>query len=64
MVHLLLYIPSDTTKEDEPMAETQNTNIVKVLRMSREMMMLADEGDHERKDRSCGVLYGPLRDMA
>jgi hypothetical protein len=64
MVHLLLYIPSDTTKEDEPMAETQNTNIVKVLRMSREMMMLADEGDHERKDRSCGVLYGTLRDMA
>ena len=46
------------------MAESYNTNIVKVLRMSREMMMLADEGDHDRKDRSCGVLYGTLRDMA
>jgi len=46
------------------MAQTHNENIVKVLRMSRAMMLLADEGDHVRKDRSCGVLYGTLRDMA
>jgi len=46
------------------MADTHNTNIVKVLRISREMMLLADDGDHERKDGSCGVLYGTLRDMA
>jgi hypothetical protein len=28
------------------------------------MMVLADEGDSVRRDRSCGVLYGTLRDTA
>jgi len=28
------------------------------------MMSLADEGDTSRQDRSCGVLYGTLRDSA
>jgi hypothetical protein len=28
------------------------------------MMLLADRGDENRKDRSCGVLYGTLRDSA
>ena len=28
------------------------------------MMVLADEGDSVRKDASCGVLYGTLRDSA
>jgi hypothetical protein len=41
-----------------------NQNIVKVLRLTRDMMLLADEGDNSRQDRSCGVLYGTLRDAA
>jgi hypothetical protein len=41
-----------------------NKNIIKVLRLSRDMMLLADRGDENRKDRSCGVLYGTLRDSA
>jgi len=41
-----------------------NTNIVKVLRLTRDMMLLADQGDTSRPDRSCGVLYGTLRDSA
>ena len=28
------------------------------------MMVLADRGDRNRQDRSCGVLYGTLRDSA
>tara|TARA_B100000609_G_C17116872_1_gene382774 strand:- start:248 stop:430 length:183 start_codon:yes stop_codon:yes gene_type:complete len=28
------------------------------------MIILADEGDANRKDASCGVLYGMLRDSA
>jgi len=28
------------------------------------MMLLADRGDENRQDRSCGVLYGTLRDSA
>jgi hypothetical protein len=41
-----------------------NKNIIKVLRLSRNMMLLADRGDECRQDRSCGVLYGTLRDSA
>jgi hypothetical protein len=41
-----------------------NKNIIKVLRLSRDMMLLADRGDENRRDRSCGVLYGTLRDSA
>ena len=41
-----------------------NKNIIKVLRLSRDMMLLADRGDEHRQDRSCGVLYGTLRDSA
>jgi len=41
-----------------------NENIRKVLRLTRDMMLLADEGDNWRQDRSCGVLYGTLRDSA
>jgi hypothetical protein len=41
-----------------------NINIVKVLRLTRDMMVLADQGDVTRQDRSCGVLYGNLRDAA
>lgn len=41
-----------------------NLNIVKVLRLTRDMMLLADQGDSNRQDRGCGVLYGTLRDAA
>lgn len=41
-----------------------NSNIIKVLRLTREMIILADEGDRYRRDKSCGVLYGILRDYA
>jgi hypothetical protein len=41
-----------------------NINLVKVLRLAREMIILADEGDEHRMDKSCGVLYGILRDTA
>jgi hypothetical protein len=29
-----------------------------------EMLALADEGDRDRDDDSCGILYGILRDTA
>jgi hypothetical protein len=41
-----------------------NKNIIRVLRLSRNMMLLADRGDDHRQDKSCGVLYGALRDSA
>lgn len=42
----------------------ENDNLRRVLRLSREMLALADEGDRDRTDDACGILYGMLRDMA
>jgi hypothetical protein len=41
-----------------------NENLVKLIRLSREMLALADEGDRDRMDDSCGIAYGILRDSA
>ena len=46
------------------MATEFNANLLKVLRMTNEMLALADEGDRDRNDDSCGILYGILRDVA
>jgi len=46
------------------MAKAYNTNLQRVTRLTREMLALADEGDRDRNDDSCGILYGILRDMA
>ncbi len=46
------------------MPEPFNEHIQEVLRLTREMMVLADLGDRDRVDSSCGVLYGTLRDAA
>lgn len=46
------------------MTKPCNRNIIRVLRLSRDMMILADRGDESRTDRSCGILYGTLRDSA
>lgn len=41
-----------------------NEHIREALRMARELMALADEGDADRQDDGCGVLYGVVRDCA
>lgn len=46
------------------MPKEYNENILAVIRMTREMMLLADKGDLERGDDGCGVLYGTMRDAA
>jgi hypothetical protein len=46
------------------MSQMYNENLRRVLHLSREMLALADEGDQDRLDASCGILYGILRDMA
>ncbi len=42
--------------------ESCNQNIVEVLKLSRNLIELANKGDSERKDKSCGVLFGMARD--
>jgi len=46
------------------MNETFDENIRRVLRLTREMLALADEGDLERHDDAGAVLFGVLRDCA
>ncbi|PID78088.1 MAG: hypothetical protein CSB21_02160 [Deltaproteobacteria bacterium] len=42
----------------------ENKNILKVLELSKEMLLLADNGDKYRKDTGCGIVYGVLRDYS
>ena len=46
------------------MSKAYNENLRRVGRLTQEMLALADEGDEQRDDPSCGILYGILRDMA
>jgi len=39
-----------------------NDNLVRILKLTREMLALSDEGDRDRDDSSCGIIYGILRD--
>jgi len=43
-------------------SQEQNENLRKLIELTREMLALADEGDRDRQDDSCGILYGILRD--
>lgn len=46
------------------MPQKANENLSRTLRLTREMLALADEGDRDRRDDSCGIIYGIMRDMA
>ncbi len=46
------------------MSQPFNENLRRALQITREMLALADEGDRDRNDDSCGILYGVMRDMA
>ncbi|MCD4654327.1 hypothetical protein K8T06_10390 [bacterium] len=46
------------------MVSPVNENLLKLVRLTREMLALADEGDRDRDDDSCGIVYGILRDSA
>ena len=41
-----------------------NLHIEKTLKLVEDMICLADEGDSDREDSGCGILYGVLRDSA
>ena len=46
------------------MGKAFNDNLKRTIKLTREMLALADEGDRDRNDDSCGILYGILRDSA
>jgi hypothetical protein len=39
-------------------------NILQTIQLTLEMIRLADQGDADREDTGCGILYGILRDSA
>lgn len=39
-------------------------NIRRMLRLIEQMIQLADQGDADREDTGCGILFGVLRDSA
>lgn len=41
-----------------------NLHIQKTLKLVEDMIYLANQGDIEREDNGCGILYGVLRDSA
>ncbi len=41
-----------------------NLHIERTLQLTQEMILLADQGDSDREDNGCGILYGVLRDSA
>jgi hypothetical protein len=41
-----------------------DNNINRTLKLVEEMIVLADQGDVEREDVGCGIMYGILRDAA
>lgn len=47
-----------------PLLKPCDRNILKILNLTEEMIVLADQGDVDREDVGCGVLYGVLRDTA
>jgi hypothetical protein len=46
------------------MSEPSNENLRRTIRLTREMLALADEGERDLNDSSCAILYGILRDAA
>ena len=44
--------------------KTCDKNIIKTLDLTEAMLRLANQGDTDREDVGCGILYGTLRDAA
>ncbi|MBN2209910.1 MAG: hypothetical protein JW709_00805 [Sedimentisphaerales bacterium] len=44
--------------------EEENRNLQETIRLAKELLELADQGDSQRNDIGCGVLYGTVRDCA
>jgi hypothetical protein len=46
------------------MGKSPNRNIKEALELSRQLTILADEGEASSRDDGCAVLYGVVRDCA
>lgn len=46
------------------MVKPCDKNILRTLELTQQMISLAEQGDADREDTGCGILYGVLRDAA
>lgn len=56
-------LPTRTEMPEQPVRAC-NDNIRQTLKLADDMIRLADQGDADREDVGCGILYGILRDSA
>jgi hypothetical protein len=56
--------PSAHIKRERQPVKPCDRNIQSTLHLVEEMIRLADQGDLDREDTDCGILYGVLRDSA
>ena len=59
-----MLMPMPSKPNEDVMESNFNDNLLRLRRLTNEMLALADDGDTARNDASCGILYGILRDMA
>ena len=55
---------TSTPTEEWKSVRPCNLHIAKTLELVEDMICLADQGDTDREDNGCGILYGVLRDSA
>ncbi len=60
----LVFICGMLTNNERTNMKPCNTNIQRVIDLANSMMELADDGDLEREDDGCGILFGLIRDTA
>jgi len=49
-------------RQERQVSKPYNDNLKRLIQMTRDMLALSDEGDRDRNDDTCGIIYGILRD--
>ncbi|MBN1774366.1 MAG: hypothetical protein JXB32_24105 [Deltaproteobacteria bacterium] len=56
--------PRTAPPADRAVPRADDENLRRLMRLTRVMLGLADDGDRDHRDPACAILYGTLRDMA
>ena len=51
-------------RPEKHLVKACDKNIQRTLKLTHEMILLANQGDADREDTACGILYGVMRDAA
>lgn len=52
------------SRAERSLLRPENDTLQRLIALTREMNALAEQGDQDRNDDACGILYGVLRDSA